>query len=426
LEDLEQNASRRTWVLAAFCAAILVARFSRDLLHAELWAEDGWIFYPDAYNRGIGCLLWPVVGYLTTGQRLGALLTVWVHAPLSWVPTLFAIIGLSAQLITAVFLIGPRLAPLWPDWRSRAAFATLYLALPNSFEVFGTLTNSQWHLQLLAFMILVAPPQSSKRWQVFDAVFLLLSGLSGPFCIMLFPLGAYMLFHYRREDKSREVLIKACLLSCCVAIQAFFLVTQHQVRHVGPLGANVTSFARMVAIQVVVGLLLGVRTMSSIVRTSSWQQHNWPWVVLTTTYVALILVAFRRGQFLLRAFLVYGTALFAAELASPVGLNGPQWPRMSVPLVGERYFVVPMLMLAAALLTLAVRKSTFERPIAIASLAVMLVWAVPHDFIYVKLGHTRFHEFAVQFDRASPGTRGEFPMHLDGGRKMILVKKVGF
>jgi len=43
---------------------LLISRDPRVLLQAELWGDDGWSWYPDAYNHGLASLLVPVGGYL--------------------------------------------------------------------------------------------------------------------------------------------------------------------------------------------------------------------------------------------------------------------------------------------------------------------------------------------------------------------------
>jgi hypothetical protein len=419
-----QSEAKRTLLLILLGALVLCARFYQGLLHADLWGDDGWTFYPDAYNYGIHCLLWPVAGYLNSVQRLGALLTVWTHLPLVTVPTVFAVMGLSVQLMVAGFLMGSRLTPLWPDWKSRSAFAFLYLSLPNTFEIFGNLTNAQWHFALLSFMIIVAPPIASRWWRCFDAVAILLSGLSGPFCLILMPLCLFMLWrNWTNTAARRETLVKTILLGFCCCIQMWFLLHNHHVRQVGPLGASAGLLARIVTFQVVFGLLLGYRMLAGI-GNAAWWQPAWPSICIALITLAVYVAGFIRGSFLLRMFCVFAVALFAAEMTSPVISSiHPQWQQMTIPFGGNRYFMAPILALAGVLFTLSKQKQKVERAVGLLGLALILLWSVPHDFLYLRMGHTDFAERARVFDQAPSGTTGTFSGHAMGDRPMILVKK---
>ena len=143
-------------LLGILFAAILVSRHPKVVLRADFWGEDGWQWYPDAYNSGWASLLVPHTGYLETISRLGGLLV--QPFPLAWAPTLFAAIALAVQVLPPVFLVASRVEDAWPQAGSRLVFALVYLGLPNSYEAFVNLTNAQWHLAVLAFLVVVRMP----------------------------------------------------------------------------------------------------------------------------------------------------------------------------------------------------------------------------------------------------------------------------
>src|SRR4051812_3305174 len=66
--------------------ALIVSRRPDGIWHAQFWAEDGKIWYADAYNEGpLRALLFPAAGYLQSFSRLAAALSVAFdlrHAPL--------------------------------------------------------------------------------------------------------------------------------------------------------------------------------------------------------------------------------------------------------------------------------------------------------------------------------------------------------
>src|SRR5271165_4665345 len=141
-------------------AALLVSRRPDVLLHASLWAEDGAVWYPDAYNFGAASLAILRGGYLQVISRLVALLA--QPLPLTWIPTAFAAAGLLLQVATAPFLCSSRLSQAWPNAWARLGFALIYIGLPGKGgyggEVYGSVTHMQVHLAALAFLVVVADP----------------------------------------------------------------------------------------------------------------------------------------------------------------------------------------------------------------------------------------------------------------------------
>lgn len=158
-------------------AVALFLRHPGALLVAQFWGEDSWVWYPQAYEQGLTSLLNPETGYLQTFPRLIGLLA--QGLPFHLAPTLFAVVAFLVQLAPPLFLLTRRLDQAWPDRMSRLLFALFIVALPNSYEVQVNLTNSQWHLAILAFLVLQSAPPQGWKQHLFDGTALLLSGLTG-------------------------------------------------------------------------------------------------------------------------------------------------------------------------------------------------------------------------------------------------------
>ncbi|HEX6492672.1 MAG TPA: hypothetical protein VF112_04115, partial [Candidatus Dormibacteraeota bacterium] len=99
-------------------AGILVARRPDAVTHPQFWAEDGTVYYADAYNRGASALLSPGAGYLVLTPRLTALLA--QPLGLGEAPAIFNLVGLSFQLLPALFILSSRFARLIPSLWLRA------------------------------------------------------------------------------------------------------------------------------------------------------------------------------------------------------------------------------------------------------------------------------------------------------------------
>src|SRR3954470_23005090 len=190
---------RRAVLVFLFFAAIVVSRRPDVLFNAQFWAEDGKIWYADAYNLGLAQpFLHPAAGYFDTFPRLAALAG--LLFPLGMVPLMFNCVAIVFQVLPAQFLLSSRCKE-WGSASGRALVAFLYLALPNSQEMHANITNTQWRLALLALMILFARPSRSRLWNVFDLLILALSALSGPFIIFIAPIAAIL---YLSEPLNRQ------------------------------------------------------------------------------------------------------------------------------------------------------------------------------------------------------------------------------
>src|ERR1700735_3137423 len=94
------------WQVAAFLAALL-AVFSRlpgAFLHPQFFAEDGWVWYQQAYNlHWLRSLTIPQAGYIQMLPRLVAGVT--LLFPMQWAPMLMNWCGAVAQVLPVTALL---------------------------------------------------------------------------------------------------------------------------------------------------------------------------------------------------------------------------------------------------------------------------------------------------------------------------------
>ena len=405
-------------ILAPVFFLVLLSHRPNVLLHAELWGDDGWTWYPQAYTDGLGSLTIPVGGYLNSFQRLVAIGA--QVFPLHTVPTIFATVGLLVQIAPALFLVSDRMAEAWPNGVGRLFFALFSLALPNAFEIHGNLTNSQWHLALLAFLVLVSAPPVGWGGQVFDSLVLLVSGLSGPFCILLLPVALWQVMERRRPvDVWRIGLVGATVL-----VQIGFLLGHHGQRSLAPLGAGPRTLARIVALQLLIGPELGFRSMESILSSPWWQNNSLP-LAITAAGAMISLPVVLHGPRLWQKFALFAALVFTAGLARPqVSATEPQWSLMATPLMGDRYYVFMMLAWVGVLFVLVSKRNWPARILGLALLLLMVVWSIPGDWHGFDMAPTDFVARARVFEAALPGTRMEFPIFPPGVAPMVLVKRL--
>ena len=406
-------------LVPAMALAILLARRPAALLHADFWAEDGWRWYPDAYNEGWNSLLKPYAGYLQSICRVVGLVA--QPFPLAWAPTIFSLAALAVQVAAACLLLSARMNGVWPHRRSRTLFALIYLLLPNSFEVYANLTNAQWHLSLVAFLLLVATPARTRPGRIADLLAIALCGLSGPFCLFLSPVSIWQA--WRRRD--RDSAWKLALILVCCAVQAILAINAG--RGAPPhLGAGPRRLAVIVALQIILGTELGRHAMPRIIHGVLWSDNVLP-ILIAAVAAGLTLRAISLGSVLLRQFVLYAALILSASLLRPAtGSTMPAWMLFTTPDIGDRYYVIPMLAWIAVLFALSASRRRATSVIARTLIALVLT-AIPGDLHFsTRLATSPPTDFATQAERfatAPRGVRMRFPLRPEGAPPMILTKR---
>ncbi len=326
----------------AVAVGAVVLRRPEALSRPALWAEDGHVWFADAYEHGpMRPLLAPHTGYLQTFPRLVADLGLLL--PVRSVPLLFAVVAIVVQALPAVVLVSRRFESLVPRPAARLAFAAAYLAVPNAGEVDANLTNAQWHLAVLALVCLLAAP-AGRWWRSFDLAVTVLSGLTGPFVIALAVVGLPWLRHGRR-DRWTSVLWGVSAVLACVQV-AELLSHRRPIAHLAPLGATAGRFLAIVGGQIGLGGLLGSH-WRTVLGGGAAPQGEAVGLVVVVVLVGAVLLA---GPAALRVVVVYAGGLLAAALLSPMAsTSAPQWAVLAAT-ENSRYWLVPILALLASTL----------------------------------------------------------------------------
>lgn len=167
---------------------ILILRRPETLTVAEFWSDESQL-YAHALRWGASTTLWSWNGVLLIVPRLAAQLETAV--PPVYAPLLGNAIALVLTALVAAFLASDRMADLIPDRRGRLALALVFVLLPASQEMLGTMTDVQWVLAVWMLAMLVATPSPTVAGRVADAGGLFITGLTGPAGLVLWPLFAW-------------------------------------------------------------------------------------------------------------------------------------------------------------------------------------------------------------------------------------------
>jgi hypothetical protein len=402
------------WKLELFvffiAAAAVVSRRPDALLNPQFFGEDGPVWYGQAYTFGwLDSLFHSQNGYFQTLPRLAASLALLV--PLRFAPLVMNLIGITFQVAPVNVLLSSRCSN-WAPLPTRTLMAIAYIALPNTMELNITVEEGQWHLALLACMLVLAHVPRTLKWGTFDIAMILLSGVSGPFCLMLLPV-AVVVWWLRRELWR---LVPIAVLAATSAIQLSAIIQSGTATRpkVG-LGATPELLTRILAGQVYLGALLGQHSLSA---------HK-NLILLGSVAVAgtaILFYCFVRAGLELKLFILFAELVFIASLRSPmVSLTTPQWEVLTNS-VGIRYFFLPMLAFVWALVWCVGVNRVKSVRIAGAFGILCMLSGIVRDWKFPPYTDFHFQEHAREFANAAPGTFMSIPIY-PGGWALRITKK---
>jgi len=419
-DDEGARPSLRRWhhlVIFLLACLILASRRPDAIFLPQFRAEDGHVWFADAYNLGwLASLIRTQDGYLQTFSRLGAALSLLI--PIALAPLVLNVIAFAAQALPVNLLLCSR-SSAWGSLRFRAMLAAIYLGLPSTGEAGLGITESQWLLALSAFLLIVARPPKNRAGWLLDIAFLALSGLSGPFCIFLLPIAVYVAA--RRRNLRRWAPVWILGISC--AIQLFgLLILDRMIRPRYEMGANAALLVRILGGNVFVAALIGNNRLAAMPGPGIFILLLGA-LLVGGTIAAVCLLKSNLGM---RLFLLLSGAIMIASLLAPSGgipAGVTVW-QMLAKAGSVRYWIFPSLAFAWSLgWCVRVKKDALRVPAAvllgILCLGSVFQWRLP------ALDDLHYAEYARAFEAAAPGTVMTIPEN-PMGWEIRLVKHQTF
>jgi len=397
---------RRHAFVFVIAFVLVLLRRPDAIFHAQFWAEDGSLWYAEAYNVGISTFLHPAAGYFQTLPRIAVLMA--LILPLSAAPLVLNVIAIVIQILPVNFLLSSRCRNLGP-MNARILFAFLYLALPNSHEMHANITNAQWRLAFLAFLVLFARPGGTLLWNVFDFVVVILSALTGPFIVFIAPIAAVAYFVDDRGSH-RFNLILAAVTGAIVELSSL-LITGGTDRPLDAVRAATPGLAiRILTKQVLLAPLLGRRPLGRYSFDSDWGFR----IALAAVILGILieLYVLIRAPLPWKAFVLFGFLIFAGSLATPTTAS-PQWPNL-LESGGVRYWFFPMLAFIACLVWLLDRNNSIWLQRSGIALLVLMLYGIAQDWGHPRLVDLHYAESVAKFSDAPSGATFVFPLNPPG------------
>jgi hypothetical protein len=417
IEQEQEKTGLQYWQQSAvllLAIAVIISRRPDAIFHAQFYAEDGHVWYADAYNYG----WWPSflrahTGYFQTLPRLGASLALLL--PLSLAPLVLNIIAIAVRAIPVNLLLSSGSAP-WGSLRFRFLLAGMYLVVPNQAEMSCGITESQWLLALSAFLVLVTTAPRTGPGKLFDVVLLLLCGLTGPFCIVLLPFA--FLLARKQSDRWHWERVGVLLVLCLIQVWAL-LVVDPAGRKETALGATPGLFARILGGQVYLGTLLGGNGLAA--RSG----HSLFTLLVCAAIGGSVLVAicFVRARLQMKLFLLLATIFFVLALISPTGAVADgmsAWENLAGG-PGIRYWFFPTLGFAWSIVWCTQSRSGALKTVSAVLLCTMC-FGIIRDWRHPAFRDMHFADDARRFETATAGTAVTIPENPEGWN-LTLVKR---
>jgi hypothetical protein len=395
----------------------IISRRVDILLDPQFWAEDGRIWYEQANNLGIlKALITPHTGYFQTFSRLVASFAQFF--PLKYGPIIFNSIAITFKILLINFLFSKRFSKVIPKTSTKIVLAFLYIALPNTEEVFANITNMHWYLAILAFMVIILDVSKKTYWKIFDAIVIILSGLSGPFVILLVPIAIvrWMI------KKDKEFFILFLLLIACSLLQGvFILLTGFDTRSSMELGVSLFMFIKIVSGQIFFGVLIGKRGFNWLYNHDVLS--NVLYMITFLIGSSVILFSVVRAQWELKLFLLFSALVSIISLAKPMAsLSEEQWYIMSLPGAATRYWFIPILGFVMTILFLLQRNNhTYTKIVGICLFCIMSI-GIFGDWFHHKWEDAGYSEYVATFETLSIGETIKIPIQPKGW-DMTIIKK---
>jgi len=328
--------------LVALGAILQLFRLGPSTALNSLWAEDGRVFLYGAINHGFfDAVSTPYAEYLVVMPRLigevGAIVPLHDAALAMNLTTviIIALSGLAIWFASAGLIHSPYL---------RALLVALMVLCPvSSIETVGSPTSVAWYTSFAVFWLLLWRPRST--WSAgLGGLLILATGLSTPATLFFIPIAALRAIAIRgRRD---ALIVGSFALAAAIQVPAM-LFNDEQVTNSLWTGSIVTAFLQ----RAVDGSILGLKLSGS-----TWVDWGWPFLIAIVAalliYLAVMSLRSSSGRLFAAIAVATSVVMFLASAYTRAIGDVISWHGGVYNNYGDRYAMVPALLLVSAVLVL--------------------------------------------------------------------------
>ncbi|QWK79605.1 hypothetical protein [Ochrobactrum sp. BTU1] len=399
--------------LGAFLVSFVVFILRRPdiITNPNFWAEDGVVWYKQAYSNGPISLLWPQDGYYQTVSKLTGLISLFF--PVAYAPLLFNIVSIAFRSILVSFILSSRMN--YFSWKGRILVCCFIVLMPGLSEVHANITNTHWYLSMWLVCIIICNKPQTNIWFCHDIFVTCLAGLSGPFIIFIAPLvcmRAWFDADYRRYLFSGKGLLFAGVFTTILLVQVVtILILGQSARVSAPLGFSFDILTSILSARIFLGAFL-----SEVQIHWLFDQHVLNTLISILGVLSLIYAFFKlTWQFkcvILFSFLM----IFTALMKPMINATEPQLQFLNN--VGGRYFVITSIAWFTILISvgsdLLSRLNNTTKIIATTVSMAAIVALIAPNFRMPPLRDTMWSIQASEFAKLPAGTEYTFNINPEG------------
>ncbi len=394
--------------VTVLACAVVISRRVDAFTNAQFYAEDGSKWFANAYTYGpLGALDLSYNGYFQLISRLGPV----VAAPfgLRNAPLVYNVVGLLVQVAPVAYLLSSRFDTVVPSFKARLALCAVYLLMPST-ELNVDITTAQFHLLVLAFLVIVAAEPKRWYWKTFDVAVVVLCGLSGPFAYILLPVAA--LWFVMRRPAFTLALCFALVVT--IPIQVYADLTSPRLHE--PLGASLHTLLMIISDRIIWAGLFAEEGGAHALLTGTSHGALLSAVICLLALPIVVFAAWR-APLELKMFGLTAVGVAASGLVAPLVSNaGNAWDIMAVTRAGERYFFLAQV---AWVITVVWAASRLPRPwlrrTALAVCAATLCSGLITAWRYQAFQDYHWAQEARAITTAKIGTKLVLPIPPGGG-----------
>lgn len=386
MNRLEQLAAHRGWkqfLLTAAVLAILAARVPLLWSAGEFVAEDGWVFFADAWNQPFpGSLLQPYAGYFHVLPRFIA--EVFSGLPIATQPYAYAAAGLALNATLLAIFYLPAFRRLVASDLVRALLVLLLTLAPNA-QNLGLLLGLHWYLAFALCLVLVAPAPTTPGGHTLLTIAIVVCAWSSPSTFVLAP---FALLAWWRQRNPANRLKFGVMVGSLVLVAAFALMMR--LNHADRTGSFQPGDLGAALDRLVLRGWLGVGLLGPRLADSLPPLLLDGFGLAALAGIAAVMWKNRRRDFALPVALLVGAALGMLLLSLTRTAYVAELATLSLP-VHTRYLTAPTLLLYISMGILGAQLLTrAQLTVGLTVLAVLLVIALPGQNHWARAA-TRFH-----------------------------------